>query len=471
MVTAPDGVTSKVYMLTVRRAAAGASSDAALSDLTLQDLQGNAIDLDPVTFSSTTTDYTASVTFEVGEATVTATPHDADAVALILSADGRHARGSLNVDLPVGDTAIKVMVNAADATTAKVYNLTVTRAPSEYSDDATLSALTVEDGSGVAFELTPAFDPATTEYSASAPYHAAGVVVSATKNHAAATATVIETDGTATEDSAVAVLAVGENLIKVMITAEDGSTTLIYRITIARAPAWSATLTVGTDTSYAPTLAGFTTWGRVGALSTRVFEVDSTRYGVMTLMSMGGGLYLTTHKELPGDFTLSIGDQEFFARDSLEHVTPVAGNYWWSAEGLTWAQGDTLDVSITPVEDSENTLTREKAPPTASFLYLPDSHSGTEPFQFRLYFSDDVDIDSASLRDHSLQVTNGTTTRVEQTTEGSSHMWRITVQPDSGDDVTVTLPATQDCATQGAICTADGRRLHNTVEVTIPPAE
>ena len=468
MVTAEDGVSTKIYVFTIRRAAADASSDAALSSLTLQDLQGSGIDLDPAPFSPTTTDYSASVAYDVDSATVTATPNDPDAVALIFKEDGSHSHSSMTLDLAEGANSIKVMVNAEDAATAKIYNLTVTKASAELSDDATLSALTVKDGGGATIDLAPTFDPATTDYSATVSDDVATVTVAATKNQAGATATIIATDGTETEDSGTSAVAVGDNLVLVTVAAEDGFTELIYTITLTRTAAWSATLTVGSDTSYVPSLTGFSTWSRTGALSDRAFQIGATRYGVMTLMRLGDGLFLTTHRELPWDFTLRIGDHEYAARDSLQHVSASPGNYWWSAEDLTWTPGETLEVTVTPVDGSQEPPSRAKAPPTAVFLSVPDNHDGTDPLEFRLYFTDNVDVDAATLRDDSLQVANGTVTSVERVTDGSNTNWTVTVQPDSADDVTVTLPASQDCATQGAICTDDDRQLHNTVEVTIP---
>ena len=41
------------------------------------------------------------------------------------------------------------------------------------------------------------------------------------------------------------------------------------------------------------------------------------------------------------------------------------------------------------------------------------------------------------------------------------------MEPDSDADVTVVLPVTTDCAAQGAVCTSDGRKLSNSVELTV----
>ena len=52
-------------------------------------------------------------------------------------------------------------------------------------------------------------------------------------------------------------------------------------------------------------------------------------------------------------------------------------------------------------------------------------------------------------------------------TQGSNIGWTITVTPDSAAAVTVILPVTTDCDADGAVCTADGRKLSNRNEFTV----
>ena len=40
-------------------------------------------------------------------------------------------------------------------------------------------------------------------------------------------------------------------------------------------------------------------------------------------------------------------------------------------------------------------------------------------------------------------------------------LWEVTVEPDSGADVTVVLPITWDCNRRGAVCTSGGKKLSN----------
>ena len=45
--------------------------------------------------------------------------------------------------------------------------------------------------------------------------------------------------------------------------------------------------------------------------------------------------------------------------------------------------------------------------------------------------------------------------------------WRIRVQPSGNGDVSIVLPITTDCNSQGAICTGDGRKLSHRLELTV----
>ena len=466
MVTAEDGATIKIYMVTVTRAAAGASDDAALSALTLSDANGSAIELTPQ-FDAAITNYTASIPFSVGQITASATRSHSGAWALVFGQDGTNAQNQRTLDVAVGENLIKVMVTAEDGATSKIYMVTATRAATA-SEDATLSALHLEGDGGATIDLTPAFDAATATYSAEVANSIRSIDVSAVENYSTASAVIIEADGTSTPDVATIDLDVGDNLVKVMVTAEDGATVLIYQITVTRAAGWSATLTVGVDNSYVPPLTGYTLWGTdIGGVSEQSFVVDGSGYRVVGIIHSVGGLYLNVSREHPGDFTLTIGDQEFVASESLKPATVAAGRYWWAVDDMGWADGDTLDVSIVPVAGSESLPERSSPPPAGYFADVPSSHNGVDPFTVGLRFTEDVPMSFRTLRDHALSATNGAITKARRATQGSDRVWNITVRPDSAADIVVTLQADPGCAADGSICTADGTELINSPAVTI----
>ncbi len=109
------------------------------------------------------------------------------------------------------------------------------------------------------------------------------------------------------------------------------------------------------------------------------------------------------------------------------------------------------------------------APLTASVHDAPESHNGTDAFTFELRFSETPrrGFRYETLRDHAFTVTGGDVVRVKRLERGKNVRWEITVRPDSNGAVTIVLPATEDCAADGAICTGDGRMLSERVELTV----
>ena len=132
-------------------------------------------------------------------------------------------------------------------------------------------------------------------------------------------------------------------------------------------------------------------------------------------------------------------------------------------------------VSFDDDDDNEETLTSEATatviaavtPLTAGFQDAPDKHLGTGVFTFEIAFSEPISIGYKTLRDDSLEVTNGSATRAKRV-DGQSDRWQITVDPDSDAAVTVVLPVTEDCESDGAVCTRDGTKLSNRSELTVP---
>jgi formylglycine-generating enzyme required for sulfatase activity len=110
-------------------------------------------------------------------------------------------------------------VTAQDGTTSKNYVVTVTRgAPSSNAD---LSNLTVSEGS-----LTPIFASGTTSYSVNVPNSTTSITV---------TGTTADSNATLGGDNGVAkTLNVGVNTITITVTAQDGTTSKNYVVTVTR---------------------------------------------------------------------------------------------------------------------------------------------------------------------------------------------------------------------------------------------
>ena len=86
----------------------------------------------------------------------------------------------------------------------------------------------------------------------------------------------------------------------------------------------------------------------------------------------------------------------------------------------------------------------------------------------RLAFVEDVGISPTSLHEDALAATGGAVTQVQRV-DDRSDLFEITVEPDSDEDVTITLSSSGDCGESGSICTQgeDPRKLYNSPTATV----
>ena len=221
-----DGTVIIEKSLEVRTLEAGTAvpvADASLSALSL-----SGVELSPA-FISSTYRYTASVANDITQTAVTATLNDASASYAVNL--GGTVDDDAVLDLTPGSNVITVHVTAADDVTARVYTVIVNRekAANELSDDAFLRALFLSE---VDFGM---FDRDNTAYSAEVANDVLQTTVTSVRRDVEAThvvklGSVESTDG-------IVEFGVGENIITIEVTAEDGETTRTYTVTVTRAEA------------------------------------------------------------------------------------------------------------------------------------------------------------------------------------------------------------------------------------------
>ena len=145
---------------------------------------------------------------------------------------------------------------------------------------------------------------------------------------------------------------------------------------------------------------------------------------------------------------------------------------------LTFTElGKTIKVRITFTDDAGHEESLTSAPTaavtqpllTAEIHDAPASHDGAASFTFELRFSETPkdDFSYKTLRDHAFTVTGGEVVNARRLEPGKNIRWEITVQPSGNGTVTVVLPATTDCDAPGAVCTKDGSKLSQRVELTV----
>ena len=234
---------------------------------------------------------------------------------------------------------------------------------------------------------------------------------------------------------------------------------------------WESELRAGRVTNFFPEQSGYSIYGNLGEiLSPNTFVIDGTNYRVLFLTHASESLWLGTEGELPSDFTLRVGDSTYLGSDSMApHVSGGVSGYWWSSVAPGWFTDDPAQVSLS-VHPDVPLESRLKAPVTGYFRDIPADHDGNEDISFRVYFSEGVATTADALRDHVLAVSDGEVSSVEAIgSEG--RIWAVSVTPESHHPVAVGIEADLDCQSSAAICTGDGRRLFNRMELTVEPRE
>ncbi|MDQ3003413.1 MAG: cadherin-like beta sandwich domain-containing protein, partial [Fibrobacterota bacterium] len=180
-----------------------------------------------VTINATTSDTAASMAIN-GKAAVSGKPSDL-------------------VDVKVGTNldVFKIVVTAQDGL-QKVYSVSVTRAPSA---DATLSNLVA-----VGFSLKPAFASGVLAYADTVANALASVTLTPTVSHPAAKISINDTLVATGVSSKALALIVGDNLFKIQVTAQDGSTKSVYNVKVVRKAKVIFTRVVGTLTAQVDSL-------------------------------------------------------------------------------------------------------------------------------------------------------------------------------------------------------------------------
>jgi len=220
VVTAANGTTKKTYTVTIKRAAAGASDNTDLSDLSISYV-GSATNM--ITFDATKTMFDAGPRhYGFSLANISATAADS----------GATIRGAGIVPVAVGPNDFCVIVTAADGVHEKPYTISVNRNDKESNN---LSSLSV---SGLSFTLTGDY---LKQYFFTAPNLLETATIQAAAEYSGSTVT-IDSDGDGTFEafsgSAVIALEAGvKKTVVLRVTPEYTGDVRNYTVNITRAVA------------------------------------------------------------------------------------------------------------------------------------------------------------------------------------------------------------------------------------------
>ena len=234
-----------------------------------------------------------------------------------------------------------------------------------HSTDATLSALAL---SGVT--LSPAFVSTTETYTATVGNSVTATTVTATPTDSGATVAFKDGDDNALTNPVT--LAVGDNVIRVKVTAEDSTTTETYEVTVTREAAttvctvdlggrteiWSAEMTVGEEWAGPPigdpTHNGFYAGSSVGALSDDEYDFGSmTGVEIQRItVSITGSLVFETSVNAPTADDPALRLHACGDAFDLGDATTSSFNYLWQNTGLDWSDVDKVQLALSASSDA-----------------------------------------------------------------------------------------------------------------------
>ena len=235
------------------------------------------------------------------------------------------------------------------------------------SDDATLSDLELTDLNGNTITLAPAFDAATTSYTATVDEVVDVLTITPTKGDDGATIAYLDSANQTLSDADTEMeghqvsLDLGQNTFKVRVTSEDGNTTETYTVVVNRT-VWEATLTLsdlgqGGNLGCADTVAG----GKcsdIGNLSDDEFTYDGTEYTVLFAKRLSADeLQFSVSPVWAGNanrLILHVDSQEFeLGNADFTTDTATYSSTYWDSPGLSWSVGQAvaLKLALIPASD------------------------------------------------------------------------------------------------------------------------
>ena len=156
-------------------------------------------------------------------------------------------------------------------------------------------------------------------------------------------------------------------------------------------------------------------------------------------------------------------DGYVYIRQEVETEDPFFKDH---TPGYVWANEMDDDPGDEPTVIESETHSGVNNGITATVAYAPHRHRGS-PFLVRLEFSGPVPSGYMKMRNEALTVTNGLVNRAYRTRAGGRH-WTFEIGVyDSETPVTITLAGNRPCGDAGAVCGRGGRRLDNTLTLTL----
>ena len=210
-----------IYRVVVTR---GAPTE---TDATLKSLEVSGAELSR-SFLYDFVDYTASASHDTATATIKALPNQAGATVSYDPMDADDSADGYQRTLTAGDNPVTITVRAPDGTTTQDYTVTINLASPAFTD-ATLESLAIGGAT-----VSPSFESSVKAYAATVASRISLITLDLETGDDGATIGVNPPDANPDVDGWQIPVGIGANTVTITVTAEDGSTTGIYTLTVNR---------------------------------------------------------------------------------------------------------------------------------------------------------------------------------------------------------------------------------------------
>ncbi|WP_420444505.1 cadherin-like beta sandwich domain-containing protein [Candidatus Poriferisodalis sp.] len=499
-VTAEDGATTRTYVVTLGRPAT--NEDATLSDLEIVDIR-----LGPV-FVDSIYSYEAKVAHDTARVTVWAAPANVAAEVNVIPADADPDTAGHQVDLSPVDTGgapsqtvVGVVVTSVDGTAAQTYAVEITRQAPILDDDGYLET-ELPEGCG----LEPLFDTSDGKQPQSQWTRACKSMLLYQRYSGYSQANPPLFYRGHARFYRFRALSDGDVTIRMtdydtshhfVLRAADGTELqhVFYHVNFPNKP-WCAD-NYGIACSPDPVLEATL---EEGDYFLELVQHYGNRQRYFEFQVSGDVLQVARPRlaSIAVDGTALAGfDPEDFryqmARPGAEVTVSATPAATTPAHNVTVSAADAdpdtaghqvklnefglTDVWFTVVESNQIAAKSYRvrffgdAPPgtplTAQFVDPPAAHRGYDTrFTVKIQFSEAIRMSFKWLRDSALEVTDGQVTTAKRV-DGRADLWIIGINTDSRRPVTISLPASTSCVPESGLCSFFGKRLSNSIEVTV----
>ncbi len=256
----------------------GGNSKKGANNANLTNLELSSGTLSPV-FVANMTAYTAQVDNTVSSVTVTPTAANSKSTITVNGQAVRSGNTSQSINLSVGENTITIVVTSHNRKVIKTYMVVITRL-AVISPNADLAGLSLSTGNA----LSPVFNPNTTAYTAQVANNVSSITVTPTAADSNSTITVNGEAVISGTPSQSIDLDVGPNAITTVVTAQDGTTTKTYTVTVTRNNGF------WTWVSGDSTRNQFGIYGAMGVADPA--NIPGSRYGSISWTDSSGNLWL-----------------------------------------------------------------------------------------------------------------------------------------------------------------------------------